>query len=259
LSKRIFSYLSPEEFKNLDLEKFKCLENQDVTIEGLINGYEYTFISLEASYCGHEYDKDTSKCDIESQKAEIIKNDPGNIIFLMIFQNNIFDPTNYSKPVNNYLEMTLTFLDFQNIKYSSVFLNRRKMVTDNCLIFNSEGDPISIISLEKIENDIISEKYDVNIMASIEVYCSDKEYNYKRSYSKLTEILAEILGFYEYVKIILKILFSATNMKKNIRLINCMFEFDFEKKKIKSLIKSLWMKGIQKFLILKAVQTLKTE
>jgi hypothetical protein len=54
------------------------------------------------------------------------------------------------------------------------------------------------------------------------------------------------LGLYEYLKLALKFLFYVSSMKKNVRLMNSIFEFDFEMKGSKPIAKKLLDQGNRK-------------
>jgi len=233
LYKRIFPLRTDAEFEHLDIKNFNFIKNQDIEIKGLFSDLHHIYLGLEVLFC----DKNSESCKPNLMREKFINEDPGDIIFITLFQNFFFKTSDYENPVVNYLEIKTTFLDFDAINYTSIFLSQKELVTDKGLVFQNEGDPETIISFENTEADSISKNYDENTIIYVEFYCSNIKYIYKRSYTKLTEILAEIIGSYEYLKILLKLFFYASSMKKNIRLMNTLFEFDNQKKEEKNFIR----------------------
>jgi len=223
-----FPFLPKEDFDKLNVDESKCIKNQNLTIEGITGESRQKYVTIQLSYCDYINGMKDPACDINAKK-ELIKNKT-NLFFLMFFQNNIFDPLNYTEPVQNYLESCFIYIDNNSIKSQTVYLSKSLLKSDDDILFSSFDKEYKTISYEYTKSDTYIQNYDENAIAYIMINLSNKEFIYYRTYSKLPSILAEIWGLFEYLKIILKFMFFFTDMKRNVKLMNRIYEFDFERK-----------------------------
>ena len=122
-------------------------------------------------------------------------------------------------------------IDFEKYKFMQFFIAKSKLITDKGLIWQDEKEE-EIYTLDGLYNDIaeLGPKNNYTFI-DMKFHPSNKDYFSRRVYNKLQSILADTLAICEYIRIIIRVFcVMFTNTKKNIKLMNTLFEFDFDRK-----------------------------
>jgi hypothetical protein len=226
-----FPHLTKEEFDYFKLNDFLCLKNPNVTISGYINERKFSSLNFRVSFCPpKELDKN---CNPEVRRQFFREKCKEKYLFFeLTFHNNVINAFNHSNPVVKYIEAIGIHMDPDKYKFSQVFLNKQNLISDDGLIWQNETK-YNIVSYEGFTNEFASAPYtrDSTII-DINIFPSNTEFIFRRGYNKLQSDMADIMALYEYIKFAIKIICAPFGItKKNIKLMNTLFQFDFEGQK----------------------------
>lgn len=223
-----FSFLSEEKFKELKLNKYFCMLKQNVSIFGYMNDNS-TSLNIKVSYCNSEEIQNSNdlKCEITSVMDKMQETLKTKNLFLKVFyQNSVFNSNNYTHPIKKYIDAFSLEFDLNIQKFSEIFVEKHSLITEDGLILNNSTIS-TIYSLDGLTKNDFRYRKD-NTMIDINIFSSNKEYTFRRVYNKIQSSMADVFALYEYLRIFLScICLIFTNSKKNTKLMNKLYEFDF--------------------------------
>ena len=223
-----------EKFKNKKLNNLYCFKKVDDKLLGHFSYDYYSFFFIQFFPCKNT--TDNSNCQTREKMDYYLKS-----TFVSFQMQDIeITPLNFSYPViprdvdiystigkKLFQEMhvffqivnietdldPIGFSDFQNVK------------SEKYLKYNSLVQMSNIL-----ENDI----YETGeSFCNITIKLTEKVLTEKRRYTKLIEVMRDVGGFMEVILSVLKIVsFFSTNILYEISLVNCLFEFDINRKNI---------------------------
>ena len=223
-----------EKFKNKKLNNLYCFKKVDDKLLGHFSYDYYSFFFIQFFPCKNT--TDNSNCKTREKMDYYLKS-----TFVSFQMQDIeITPLNFSYPViprdvdiystigkKLFQEMhvffqivnietdldPIGFSDFQNVK------------SEKYLKYNSLVQMSNIL-----ENDI----YETGeSFCNITIKLTEKVLTEKRRYTKLIEVMRDVGGFMEVILSVFKIVsFFSTNILYEISLVNCLFEFDINRKNI---------------------------
>jgi len=211
-------------FVDIELNKLYCIKEKQSALEELrIQGvfespiYEYVRGSIKA--CDNSTTANPDKCVSKEELTYYL----GGGFFAVYFTNIAIDPKNYTDPNINYRDSTFTSTTYPYYKELTLWLNHLKMKSDVGWLTEEENN-LSFVSFDKtVEN--LNFRQDMGAVLNLVVRVGKITTYYERSYTKISEILAEVNGLTAAVFIAAAIiLYPYSNIKFYESLINDLFD-----------------------------------
>ena len=220
-------------FSNGELQNSYCLKNFNFSLN-LSGGFKYekmSYINLNIFPC-----KNTTKNNNHCKPKEEIDYYLSSGYFSILLKNFGLNPSNYSFPIlptvkDLYTSIGKRFYKNYIIKFGITEIHTDKgLITtkehiDKYLQFREDSQSFSFVN----ESNYINEKE----LCSIQLRLDDTIFVQKRKYIKLSEIFSRIGGYMQLIYTLFSLLSSLINkFDSELKIINSIFNFDLEKKKM---------------------------
>jgi hypothetical protein len=223
------------DYKNLlvkgELNNSYCLDNINVTLKG---GFKYdriSYIRLSIYPCVNSTDNNN-----HCKPQEIIDAHLSGAYFSILAKNKGLDPSNYSNPIIPTFQDLYTTLDKSFFRDYIIYFGITDIQTDEGL-FNEQIHSRKILQFRKESQTFYhrSEQkyYNGSTMCAIQFRLGDDIRVQKRSYNKITEVLATTGGYMQLISTVFTITtILANKLMYEVKIANSLFNFYPTKRKI---------------------------
>lgn len=205
---------SKEEFVNSGFENYLCPIFDNTTLGGIWGASEYVgYFYLDVVLCKDGMkNNDGQDCQSEEETNKLINNDT-QLYFSQIVPQTVATPTNYHKGIRTSYSMEYFRLSSQLTKVYYYFFIETIMKTDYGWILKDERID-SLIGLNKVKYDYNLRNAQIdNILATTIYYFGRETDVYRREYSKIQTLSANIGGILKLFIMFFQFLVSYYNRK----------------------------------------------
>ena len=169
-----------------------------------------------------------------------------NIIYPQVY----FDPGNYTNPLQINYKVYYELLSANLFKKKRYFFSQVELQQDRGLIFESNYKS-NLITLDYTENEIdyksyddLKDPYQSTGVYGITIYLGKDHNKYNLSYMKIQDIAAQVGGLLKILMVFFSIInYHANLFKRDLDVLNNIFEFEVELKRSKSDNKNIQIKN----------------
>jgi len=207
-------------FVDIELSKLYCLKQkqsalEEIRIQGVFESPIYEYVKASIKAC----DNRTSSCATPKELNYYL----GGAFFAVYFTNIAIDPKNYTNPNINYRDSYFSSTTFPYFKEVTLWLSHLSMKSDIGWL-TAEEKSVDFVSFDKtMEN--LNFRTDMGAVLNMIVRVGKIKTHYERSYTKISDILAEVNGLMAAVFVGAAIvLYPYSNIKFYESLINELFD-----------------------------------
>lgn len=215
-----FPNLNKEYLQNIGVLNYFCIKQQYGQVSGYFDEEALSFISLRLSMCNREINED---CAPREEIESFISTNSLN--FNIYFQNSIFDTQNYQQPQVYFISNLYRIVQLNTFKYYGMFLREEVLSTDSGLIF-PDISYLKNLAYDTYETDLSTMDESLSL-AEIDIFSSNNQVSFTRSYLKVQDLMANIGGLAQFFFIVSEYLtFKFSSVKRDCDLMNTIHDFN---------------------------------
>jgi len=199
----------------------------NLTLSGFWSETKLTYLELLVNLCSPSDTQE--KCMENRNNLDKARRLNRNVFLTFYFQNNILNTKNYTNFTVPFSDVLVFRLDPDFFKFAQVFIRKQTLETDDGNFLENESRK-EIFSLDYYYSDVTMRTG--NLLYAVDLHPSSKSYEERRVYKKIQSALADVGAIFDYLRFsasLICVIFAST--KKNLKIINKLFEFDWENEK----------------------------
>lgn len=220
----VANYTLKEDYYNISLKNWYCLDFDGVKIGGNWNGnFVYTFLIQILQCTNSTQNNNTCLSQEEMEKAFVNPLNGGNFFYSDLFLSIQPAMNNFTHPIGSTLVNNYEMLSLQFTKRKVQTFKTTRIDNDVGWFFPDYKEESTITS-ESIRPDFtMKDKWTQNVLYNTYLYLGNTVDSYNRSYTKVQEVIASIGGFAKFFHTALFFMhFSIGKVYKNLILIHAL-------------------------------------
>lgn len=216
--KDLFPMVTQEAYDKLNMDQNLCVDGQNVTLSGGWSEKYISYLSIRIAVC-----TDPQRCASYQEIEDYIKTN--TFYWNLYYMNTNVNPQDYETPISYNLVNYYKLIKLGSYKLSEVFIRPQTLKSDGGFIFETNIYTESLAFDFEIYDDSAID--DSQTLVEFNLYLSTNKFIYHRKYKKIQEVLANVGGLANLLRILFVIIcYIFSIVKRDEIILNKIFEFD---------------------------------
>ena len=186
---------------------------KDISIEGEFTDDIQAFVEAKV-----KIREDVVRNITKLEKLKKLMNENPLLVMLYIVNSQV-NAEEYSNFLGNYLVVLNSFVSLNSVKYYEVSFSKINFSTDNNILWQSPNENTAVTFSKSDYNSFnVDDRDKINIddkltLITFYLKSSSKAYVYERTYQKLNDFLADMLGLLSHIVLIIFVVMGYLNEK----------------------------------------------